>query len=127
MLAACSQCDAVQHPEELSSKARHRANDVLRGAGTRGESQCRVMRPCVRIFHWTMAQQMGRLHPSMEVVIVADDRSKTTQDGKLIALKEPHEVAYWTKALGVSKEELTKLVEKHGHSAAKVREALAKK
>ena len=58
---------------------------------------------------------------------MADETKHHQLDGKLIALKEPHEVEYWTKALGVSKEELTRLVQEHGHSAAKVREALAKK
>jgi hypothetical protein len=42
-------------------------------------------------------------------------------DHKLISLSEPHEVRYWTKALGVSEERLREVVGNVGHSAAKVR------
>jgi hypothetical protein len=45
-------------------------------------------------------------------------------DRKLISLKEKHEVEYWTEALGVSKDELERLVGQVGHSAEKVQEAL---
>lgn len=45
-------------------------------------------------------------------------------DRKLISLKEPHEVEYWTTALGVSKEQLEQLVAQVGHSAEKVRAQL---
>ena len=48
------------------------------------------------------------------------------QDGKLISLKEEHEVRYWTNALGISKEELERAVAAVGHSAEKVREHLGK-
>jgi hypothetical protein len=61
-----------------------------------------------------------------EITVMADDKSKTKQDRKLISLTEPYEVEYWTKELGVSKAVLTRLVEKHGHSAAKIRAALGK-
>ena len=37
-----------------------------------------------------------------------------------------YEVSYWTKALGVSREELQRLVDKYGNSAAKIKEALGK-
>ncbi|WP_271567715.1 DUF3606 domain-containing protein [Bradyrhizobium sp. CCBAU 11386] len=46
------------------------------------------------------------------------DRSKINMD-------EAFEVKYWTHALGVSKEELQKAVEKVGNSAAAVRKELA--
>jgi hypothetical protein len=41
-------------------------------------------------------------------------------------MHEDYEVRYWTKAPGVSKEELQKLVVKHGSSAAKVKKALGR-
>ena len=46
------------------------------------------------------------------------------QDGKTISLKEPHEVAYWSKAFGITAEELTDAVAAVGHSASAVREHL---
>lgn len=46
------------------------------------------------------------------------DRSK-------INMSEDHEVRYWTKHLGVSKERLAKVVEKVGNSATSVRKELA--
>lgn len=45
-------------------------------------------------------------------------------DRKLISLKEPHEVRYWTTALGISKEKIEQLVAQVGHSAEKVRAQL---
>lgn len=47
-------------------------------------------------------------------------------DRSLISLTEPHEVKYWTHALGVSFDELKRAVDKVGHSAAKVRQELGK-
>ena len=47
-------------------------------------------------------------------------------DRSLISLAEPHEVRYWTEALGVTKDELERAVQKVGHNAAKVREELGK-
>ena len=49
----------------------------------------------------------------------APDRSK-------IAMSEAHEVRYWTKHLGVSKDELQRAVDKVGNSAAAVRKELGK-
>jgi hypothetical protein len=59
---------------------------------------------------------------------MADDKTKRgmQQDRKLISLEQDYEVRYWTEALGVSRERLEELVNKHGHSAEKVREALKK-
>lgn len=48
---------------------------------------------------------------------VQPDRSK-------INMHEPYEVKYWTRALGVSKDELQKAVDKVGNSAAAVRKEL---
>ena len=47
-------------------------------------------------------------------------------DRNLISLTEAHEVRYWTEALGISKEELERVVGQVGHSATKVREHLKK-
>ena len=49
---------------------------------------------------------------------VNPDRSK-------INLGEPHELHYWLKHLNVSKEDLQKVIDKVGNSAAAVRKELA--
>ncbi|WP_029079829.1 DUF3606 domain-containing protein [Bradyrhizobium sp. th.b2] len=48
---------------------------------------------------------------------VQPDRSK-------INMHEPYEVKYWTHALGVSKDDLQKAIDKVGNSAAAVRKEL---
>ncbi|MET0232505.1 MAG: DUF3606 domain-containing protein [Rhodanobacteraceae bacterium] len=48
-------------------------------------------------------------------------------DHKLISLGEPHEVSYWTKALGIDEDRLREVVARVGHSAAKVRLELGMK
>lgn len=48
------------------------------------------------------------------------------EDGRLISLLQPGEVAYWTAALGVTRQELARAVDAVGHSAAKVRAWLKK-
>jgi hypothetical protein len=56
---------------------------------------------------------------------MADDKTKRgPADRSKISLKEDYEVRYWTKALGVSKAELQKLVKKYGHSSATIRKHL---
>jgi hypothetical protein len=56
-----------------------------------------------------------------------DNTQKTgTPDSKTINLNEDYEVAYWTKALGVSKEELQSAVAKVGKSTDAVRKHLNK-
>jgi hypothetical protein len=58
---------------------------------------------------------------------VSDNLNKRTpQDASLISLTEEWEVRYWTNSLGVSREELEKLVRQHGHSADAVKKALIK-
>ena len=58
---------------------------------------------------------------------MADDLTdRGPQDRSRINMHEDYEVRYWTKTLGVSKEELQKLVDKQGSSAAKIKEALGK-
>ena len=58
---------------------------------------------------------------------MVDDRTKRgSQDRSKISMSEEHEVRYWTKHLGVTKEELQKAVDKVGNSAAAVRKELGK-
>lgn len=47
------------------------------------------------------------------------------QDRARINVNEPHEVTYWTKELGVTKDRLAQLVKEVGPSAKAVREKLA--
>jgi Protein of unknown function (DUF3606) len=49
---------------------------------------------------------------------------KVQPDRSKINLHEPYEIKYWSRALGVSKDELTKAVDKVGNSAAMVRKEL---
>lgn len=56
-----------------------------------------------------------------------DNKTKTRpQDSSRINVNEEHEVKYWTKALGVTEEELSKAVEKAGTSAEAVKKLLNK-
>jgi len=58
---------------------------------------------------------------------MADDTTnRGTQDRSRISLSQEHEVQYWTKALGVSKDELERAVQAVGSSADKVRQHLHK-
>jgi 3-oxoacyl-[acyl-carrier-protein] synthase III len=54
-----------------------------------------------------------------------DLNKKGSQDRSKINMHEDHEVTYWTKELGVSKEKLQKAVDKVGNSATAVRKELA--
>lgn len=55
-----------------------------------------------------------------------DDLTKRGQpDRSLINMSEDHEVRYWTKHLGVSREKLEEAVRKVGNSASAVRKELA--
>lgn len=59
---------------------------------------------------------------------MSDDlTNRGAQDRARIAMDEPHEVIYWTKALGVSRDELQRAVDEVGNSADAVREFLKKK
>ena len=54
-----------------------------------------------------------------------DNLTKRNQpDRSKINMHEDHEVKYWTKALGISREELQKAVDKVGNSAAAVRKEI---
>jgi hypothetical protein len=56
-----------------------------------------------------------------------DDLTKIgSPDRSKIAVGEEHEVKYWTKHLGISKEELQRAVDKVGNSAAAVKKELGK-
>jgi hypothetical protein len=58
---------------------------------------------------------------------MADDLSKRGQpDGSKINMHEDFEVKYWTKHLGITKDELAGAVAKVGNSAAAVRKQLGK-
>jgi hypothetical protein len=54
-----------------------------------------------------------------------DLKKKGSQDRSKINMNEDYQVKYWTKELGVNKEQLQKLVDKVGNSAAAVRKELA--
>ncbi|MFK4507042.1 DUF3606 domain-containing protein [Bradyrhizobium daqingense] len=57
---------------------------------------------------------------------MSDNLTKRDQrDRSKINMHEAFEVKYWTKELGVSKDELQKAVDKVGNSAAAVRKELA--
>lgn len=58
---------------------------------------------------------------------MADDLSKKgPQDRSHINMHEDHEVKYWTHHLGVTREELRRVIDKVGNSAASVRKELGK-
>ncbi len=56
---------------------------------------------------------------------MSDDLSKRgASDRSRISLNEEHEVSYWTKELGVSREQLEEAVKSVGNNADRVREHL---
>lgn len=57
---------------------------------------------------------------------MSDDKTKTGQDRKLIALSEDYEVRDWCKSLSTTPEKLKAAVAAVGNSAEKVREYLSK-
>jgi hypothetical protein len=58
---------------------------------------------------------------------IMDDKTKTgSPDSKRINVNEDHEVAYWTKELGVTSDKLKEAVDAVGTSAQAVREYLNK-
>jgi hypothetical protein len=52
-------------------------------------------------------------------------KKKGTADRSKINMHEEYEVKYWTKELGISRDELQRVVDKVGNSAAAVRKELA--
>jgi len=58
---------------------------------------------------------------------MSDDKTQRGEpDRSMINMREDYEVKYWTRHLGVSREELQSAVEKVGNSAAAVRKQLGK-
>lgn len=58
---------------------------------------------------------------------MADDlRNRGPQDRARIALGEPHEMAYWTRHLGVSMAQLQQAVAEVGNTAEQVRQHIAR-
>ena len=53
-------------------------------------------------------------------------KKRGAQDRARISMSEEQEVRYWTKALGVSKEELAETISKVGNSVDAVRRELGK-
>jgi hypothetical protein len=53
-----------------------------------------------------------------------DLKNKGQQDRSKINMHEDHEVKYWTRQLGVTKEQLQNAVDKVGNGAAAVRKQL---
>jgi hypothetical protein len=51
---------------------------------------------------------------------MADNKTKTAADRKLISLTDDYEVTYWAKKIGVSKERLAEAVRRVGHLVAAV-------
>jgi hypothetical protein len=69
--------------------------------------------------------RQGQGRASREETDMDDLNKKGSQDRSKINMHEPYEVKYWTKELGVDKQQLQKLVDKVGNSAAAVRKELA--
>ena len=58
---------------------------------------------------------------------MADNKANRGEpDRTFINTSEDYEIRYWTKELGVTRDELFKLITQHGNSAAKVHRALSK-
>ena len=58
---------------------------------------------------------------------MADDKAdRGPQDRSRVNLSEDYEVRYWTKELGVTKDELARLVHQHGNSVEKLRQELGR-
>ena len=63
---------------------------------------------------------------SQETTMADDLTNRGAQDRARISLNEDHEVRYWTKELGVSKERLASVIARVGNSADAVRRELGK-
>jgi hypothetical protein len=58
---------------------------------------------------------------------MSDDKSKRGRpDRSFINMQEDYEVKYWTRHLGVTREELQNAIDKVGNAAAAVRKQLGK-
>jgi hypothetical protein len=74
----------------------------------------------------TTASGRSILRKPEETEMPDDLKKRGAQDQSRISMSEEHEVRYWTKALGVTKEKLAEAVSKVGHSVDAVRRALGK-
>jgi len=74
------------------------------------------------------AAKLGHTAPSAdeEPKMADDPKNRGGQDRGRINVNQPHEVAYWTKALGVTEEELRKAVAAVGDRSDAVRKHLGK-
>ena len=63
---------------------------------------------------------------SQETTMADDLKNRGAQDRARISLHEDHEVRYWTKELGVSKERLASAIARVGNFADAVRRELGK-
>jgi|SoiMetStandDraft_5_1073268.scaffolds.fasta_scaffold11099_5 hypothetical protein len=57
---------------------------------------------------------------------MADDKTKTAQDGRRIDVHQDYELDYWSNKFGVSKDELKAAVEKAGSMSDDVARELGK-
>jgi hypothetical protein len=62
--------------------------------------------------------------PEKEPIMSDNLQDRGQQDRSRINLHEQHEIQYWTKALGVTKEQLEQAVKQAGNSADAVRQHL---
>jgi hypothetical protein len=75
-------------------------------------------------------QRKASPYPPGEVFLVEDCKmndnllDKGQRDRSHISMGQPHEVQYWTRHLGVTKDELQRTVDKVGNSVAAVRKEL---
>jgi hypothetical protein len=59
--------------------------------------------------------------------MMADDlKNRGAQDRARLSMDEDHEVRYWTKELGISKERLASIIAPVGNSAEAVKQELGK-
>jgi len=76
----------------------------------------------------TRVQSAARFVVHHEETIMPDDKTKTApQDRKRINVNEDHELAYWSKKFGVSREKLAEAVHEVGTSAQRVADTLGKR
>jgi len=61
-----------------------------------------------------------------ESAMTDDKANRGPQDRSRVNLSEDYEVRYWTKELGVTKDELARLVHQHGNSVEKLRQELGR-
>jgi 3-oxoacyl-[acyl-carrier-protein] synthase III len=78
----------------------------------------------VRFLYWNLSVSRPLMVKSPEERMSDEKLKRGQPDRSLINMSEDYEVKYWTKHLGVSREELQRAVDKVGNSAATVRKEL---